>query len=57
MATAEQPGGGWRARWKGPEGSEPPFPSKSGFRTKQDAKDYGNDQEAAIRAGTYIDPA
>lgn len=56
MATAERSGGGWRARWKGPEGSDPPYPGKSGFRSKQEAKDYGNDQEAAIRAGTYIDP-
>jgi integrase len=56
MATAERSGGGWRARWKGPAGSIPPFPSKSGFRTKKDAKDYAKDQEAAIRAGTYLDP-
>jgi integrase len=56
MATAERSGGGWRARWKGPEGSDPPFPSKSGLRSRQEAKDYGNDQEAAIRAATYIDP-
>jgi integrase len=56
MATAERSGGGWRARWKGPEGSIPPYPSKSGFKRRQDAIDYGNDQEAAIRSANYIDP-
>lgn len=56
MAWAEKHGKGWRARWKGPPGSVPEFPSKGGFRTKAAAKRYGEDQEAAIRAGTYIDP-
>lgn len=29
--------------------------SKSGFRTRKEAEGYGADQEAAIRAGTYVD--
>lgn len=56
MAWAERHGKGWRARWKGPPGSTPEYPSESGFRRKNDAQNYANDQEAAIRAGTYIDP-
>ncbi len=56
MAWAERHGKGWRARWQGPPGSVPECPSKSGFPTKTGAKRYGEDQEAAIRAGTYIDP-
>jgi integrase len=30
--------------------------SKPGFQTRKAAEDYGRDQEAAIRAHTYIDP-
>ncbi len=56
MAYAERHGKGWRVRWKGPPGSVPEWPSKSGFRTRRAAETYGDDQEAAIRAGTYIDP-
>lgn len=56
MATADRSGKGWRARWKGPDGSLPAYPSKSGFRTKREAIEYGEDQEAAIRAASYIDP-
>lgn len=57
MAWAEKHGKGWRARWKGPPGTKPEYPSEPGFPTKRAAENYGRDQEAAIRAGTYIDPA
>lgn len=59
MAYAEKRGKSWRVRWQLPtrrpdgryeEGSE------SGFRTKRAALTYGNTQEAAIRAGTWVDP-
>jgi integrase len=43
----------WRARYKKPDstwGSEPGFP------TKKTAEDWGEEQEAAIRAGRWIDP-
>lgn len=56
MAWAERHGKGWRARWQGPPGSDPPYPSKSGFATKKAAKIYGEDQESAVRSGGYIDP-
>lgn len=39
--------------YKLPGGSEA---SESGFDTKQSALDWGRDQEAKIRAGTWIDP-
>lgn len=44
----------WRARYKKPDntwGSEPGFPSKT------TAEAWGEEQEAAIRAGRWIDPA
>jgi integrase len=53
MAYAEKRGRLWRSRWLGPDGT---LESKSGFLKKKDAEDYGNDQEAAIRSNTYIDP-
>ena len=56
MSYVERHGKGWRVRWKGPPGSAPEWPSRSGFATKRAAKTYGDDQEAAIRAGSYIDP-
>jgi integrase len=56
MAFVARSGKGWLARWKAPEGSIPPWPSKSGFKTKREAERYGEDREAEIRAGTYIDP-
>lgn len=43
----------WRARFKKPDGS---WDSESGFPTKLTAERYGEEQEAAIRAGTWIDP-
>jgi Phage integrase, N-terminal SAM-like domain len=58
MGTAEPSSSGksWRARWKGPEGTTPEYPSKSGFSSEAKARKYANDQEAAIRARRYIDP-
>lgn len=55
MAYAEKRPGAktWRARYKRPDGTSG---SKPGFRTRKLAEDYGEDQEAAIRAGTWIDP-
>jgi integrase len=53
VAYAEKRGGLWRARWRSPDGT---LESKPGFRTRKAAEDYGRDQEAAIRAGTYVDP-
>ncbi|MCX4752929.1 hypothetical protein [Kitasatospora purpeofusca] len=43
----------WRARFKKPDGS---WDSEPGFPTKNTALEYGQEQEAAIRAGTWIDP-
>lgn len=56
MAYAEKRGKTWRARWKGPEGTLPEWPSEPGFPTRRAAERYGEDREAEIRAGTYIDP-
>lgn len=56
MAYAEKRGGGktpWRARYKKPDGS---LGSEPGFRTKRAAEDWGEEQEAEIRAGGWIDP-
>lgn len=56
MAYAEKRGKGeypWRVKYKRPDGTEA---SASGFATKQDALEHGRDQEAAGRAGTWIDP-
>jgi hypothetical protein len=43
----------WRARFKKPDGT---YDSEPGFPTKLTAERYGQEQEAAIRAGTWIDP-
>ncbi|MHB9862139.1 hypothetical protein [Streptomyces sp. YIM S03343] len=43
----------WRARYKKPDGT---WGSEPGFPTKKVAEDWGEQQEAAIRAGTWIDP-
>lgn len=43
----------WRARFKAPDGS---WPSEPGFPTKRLAEEYGEQQEAAIRAGRWTDP-
>jgi hypothetical protein len=56
MAYAEKRGSGkhpWRARYKRPDGS---LGSEPGFRTKKAAEEWGDDQEAAIRAGRWQDP-
>lgn len=53
MAYAEKRGNLWRARWHGPDGT---LESRSGFRRRKDAEDYGRDQEAAIRNNSYVDP-
>lgn len=56
MAYAEKRGGGkrpWRARYKKPDGT---LGSEPGFRLKSAAEDWGEEQEARIRAGTWIDP-
>lgn len=44
----------WRACYKKPDGSKGTEP---GFPTKKLAEDWGNQQEAVIRAGAWIDPA
>ena len=53
MAYAERRGNLWRARWRDPDGT---LKSKPGFQTRKAAENYGRDQEAAIRANTYVDP-
>jgi integrase len=53
MAYAEKRGNLWRARWRGPDGT---LESRPGFHTRKAAENYGCDQEAAIRANTYVDP-
>lgn len=53
MAYGEKRGKTWRARYQRPDGS---WGSEPGFPTRKKAEDYGNDQEAAMRAGTWVDP-
>lgn len=53
MAYAEKRGKTWRARYQRPDGT---WGSEPGFPTKRAAENYGDDQEAAMRAGTWIDP-
>ena len=43
----------WRARYKRPDGT---WGSEPGFPTKGTALQWGEEQEAAIRAGRWIDP-
>ncbi|MDX3354696.1 hypothetical protein PV703_15560 [Streptomyces sp. ME01-24h] len=43
----------WRARYKKPDGT---WGSEPGFPTKKTAEAWGEEQEAAIRAGRWIDP-
>ena len=43
----------WRARYKRPDGT---WGSEPGFPTKTTAENWGEEQEAAIRAGRWIDP-
>lgn len=59
MARARKIGKTWRAIWQLPERDAKgrhKEGSESGFRTKKGAEDYAEAQEAAIRAGTWIDP-
>jgi integrase len=44
----------WKAKYKRPDGT---WGSGSGFDTKKAAEDWGEEQEAAIRAGRWVDPA
>ena len=44
----------WKVCYKKPDGSKG---TESGFPTKGTAKEWGEEQEAAIRAGRWIDPA
>lgn len=53
MGYGEKRGKFFRARWRGPTGD---LDGMSGFPTKKAAETYANDQEAAIRAGRYVDP-
>lgn len=56
MAYAEKRGKGptpWRARYKLPDGT---WAHEPGFETKQEALDWGRDQESQIRHGTWFDP-
>ncbi|MFJ4009401.1 hypothetical protein [Streptomyces sp. NPDC090026] len=43
----------WRCRYKLPDGT---LGSQPGFPTKRTAEDWGTQQEAAITAGTWVDP-
>ncbi|MFF1961029.1 hypothetical protein ACFVWX_29145 [Streptomyces sp. NPDC058220] len=43
----------WRSRYKEPDGT---WGSEPGFATKTAAEDFGEEQEAAIRLGNWIDP-
>lgn len=61
MAWAQKEKGrkGWRAFWLTDEilpSGRKRVDSKPGFETKREAKKYGEDQEAKVRAGGYIDP-
>jgi integrase len=53
MANAEKRGKSWRVRYKQPDGT---WGSESGFPTKSAAMKRGNDLEADIRHGRYVDP-
>lgn len=44
----------WKVRYKKPDGTRG---TESGFPTKKTAEEWGEEQEAAIRAGRWIDPA
>ncbi|MFF1790814.1 hypothetical protein ACFVX9_30655 [Kitasatospora sp. NPDC058243] len=44
----------WRAKFLLPDGIN--YGSASGFATEKTAKEYGQEQEAAVRAGRWVDP-
>jgi len=46
----------WRCKYKAPPGHKPEWLTESGFPTKKVAEEWGAEQEAAIRAGAWIDP-
>lgn len=52
MAYAEKEPGGYRARFKRPDGT---LGSKSGFTSPKAAEDWGDEQEALIRRNLWID--
>lgn len=59
MAWAQKRNGKWRAFWLTDEilpTGKRKVDSKPGFDTKRKAEIYGEEQEAKVRAGTYIDP-
>ncbi len=43
----------WRCRYKRPDGT---WGSQPGFPTKKTAEEWGDEQEAAIREGRWVDP-
>ncbi|MDA0565146.1 tyrosine-type recombinase/integrase [Streptomonospora sp. S1-112] len=53
MAYAERLPASWRARFKKPDGT---WGSKSGFATKEAALNWGEEQEAEVRARIWIAP-
>ena len=53
VAHAERRGKTWRARYKKPDGT---WGSESGFRTKKAALAWGEEQDAAVRSGRWVDP-
>lgn len=53
MGYGEKHGRTFRACWRGPTGD---LERITGFLTKKAAAQFANDQEAAIRAGRYVDP-
>lgn len=46
----------WRGRYKGPPGSKPAWPGKSGFPTRATAERWAEEQEAKVNAHKWIDP-
>lgn len=59
MAWAQKRGGSWRAFWLTDEildSGRRKVDSLPGFETRRAAEAYGGDQEAKVRAGTYISP-
>lgn len=52
MAYAERLASSWRVRYKRPDG----WASRSGFPTKESALHWGEEQEAEVRARTWIAP-
>src|SRR5882757_74426 len=53
MAYGQPADGGWRARYKRPDGT---YGSRSGFTSETAAENWGGEQEALIRRNLWIDP-